>query len=319
MPAVKIHRSEHHPAHRPLLWAVSVSLALNSCVFIALALAAARDTASMICADSSMAPLELYPAAPFEPPLDEFDAPPLNEPRALEFSSRNMLPPELFETLQPDFKALNGFSDVADGGTDQHPGSVHSGGGGGDDAVALEFGHAFSDEKVWGRLKLKKSPQVEAGLAGVENGVRESIPGRLKNPGAGSGKGNGRGSGALASQGSGSGAGTGLNGSGSGNGLGTHAPLGATTRPQVVSMERGNYPPEARNARHEGTAVVTVQVLPSGAVGRVELRASSGYAELDQAALNAARAWQFTGALKNGQPVDFWYAIPFNFGLIEQR
>ena len=246
----------------------------------------------MICADSSMAPLELFPAAPFEPPLDQFDAPPLNEPRALEFSSRNMLPPELFEKLQPDFKALNGFSDVADGGTDQRPGSVHSGGGGGDDAVALEFGHAFSDEKVWGRLKT---------------------------PGAGSGKGNGRGSGALASQGSGSGAGAGLNGSGSGNGLGTHAPLGATTRPQVVSMERGNYPPEARNARHEGTAVVTVQVLPSGAVGRVELRASSGYAELDQAALNAARAWQFTGALKNGQPVDFWYAIPFNFGLIEQR
>lgn len=320
MPVAKSSHSAMSPSTQPLLWGVVVALALNMCVLFTLTLAAARDKARTLDVDSSMAPLELFPAAPSEPPINELDAPPQNKPRVLEFASQNLLPPELFEALQPEFKALNGFSDVQDGGSAQRFFQTpRSGGGGGDAADALEFGHVVSDEKMWGRLKLKKSPDSETQTAGSENGVRDTVPGRLKNPGAGNGLGNGSESGALASQGSGRGAGAGANGAGSGNGLGTAAPLGATSRPRVLSMERGYYPPEARNARHEGTTVVTVQVLASGAVGKVELRTSSGYAELDQAALTAARAWQFTGALKNGQPVDFWYAIPFNFGLIEQR
>lgn len=245
---------------------------------------------------------------------------PLNpaERKVETFIAYSSFPTDAADRLQMDFKSLNGFSDTEDGGSKLGPDGPRSGGGGGDGADSKEFGHVAADDKLFARMNWKSDPGAAETIAGDDSGRGQTIPGLLKRPGAGSGLGNGRGSGALASSGSGTGSGAGENGSNIGRGLGKAPPLGATRRPEVLKMNLGVYPPDARNSRHQGTTVLNVEILPTGALGRVEVRTTSGYTELDQAALSAIRDWQFTGALKDGDPVAFWFAIPFRFVLHEE-
>lgn len=300
---------------RRVIFAVAASLMLQIACVIALMLATAAYRGS----NELIVPLDLTLSAPNSGETEEtamLFAPPPAE--AKPFVVQNPLPADFFENIRPEFKTLNALADTEEGGTQLRPEGVRSGGGGGDGADSRNFGHVATDDKSWARLKWKSDPNARLRVAGDDKGRGQSVPGVQKNPGAGVGLGNGSGSGALASAGSGTGAGTGINGSNTGSGLGKAPVSGATKRPEVLSMNRGVYPTEARNARHEGTVVLNVEVLDSGAVGRVEVRTTSGYAELDQAALTAAHDWKFTGALKDGKPVNFWYAIPFNFMLVER-
>lgn len=303
------------PNARRVACSVAASLALQLVCVVALMLANAAYRGS----DAEIVvPLDLTLSAPHSGETDEnamFLQPP---PEAKPFVVQNPIPVELFENIQPEFKTLNALADSEEGGTELRPEGIRSGGGGGDGADSRTFGHVATDDKAWARLKWKSDPNANMKVAGDEKGRGKSVPGVLKNPGAGVGLGNGSGSGALASVGSGTGAGIGVDGSNKGGGLGKAQPAGATRRPEVLSMNRGVYPSEARTARHEGRVWVNVEVLENGAVGRVEVRTTSGYAELDQAALQAAKDWTFSGALKDGKPVSFWYAIPFNFMLVEQ-
>jgi protein TonB len=58
------------------------------------------------------------------------------------------------------------------------------------------------------------------------------------------------------------------------------------------------YPVEARRSRQEGRVLLLVQLDAGGEVVQVELRESSGWQLLDEAALEAVRGWRFspTGA-----------------------
>jgi protein TonB len=53
------------------------------------------------------------------------------------------------------------------------------------------------------------------------------------------------------------------------------------------------YPSEARRAGYEGTVLLDVDVVPSGAVQAVSISQTSGYAILDDAAVQAVRDWTF--------------------------
>ncbi len=301
------------PNARRVACSVAASIALQLACVAALTLAVVfRGSDAEL-----VVPLDLTLSAPHSGESDEY-AMFLQPPEAKPFVVENPIPVELFESIQPEFKTLNARADTEEGGTQLRPEGIRSGGGGGDGADSRTFGHVATDDKAWARLKWKSDPISNQRVAGDETGRGKSVPGVLKKPGAGEGLGNGSGSGALASAGSGTGAGTGVNGSSTGRGLGKAQPAGVTRRPDVLSMNRGVYPSEARAARHEGKVWVNVEVLENGAVGRVEVRTTSGYAELDQAALTAAKDWKFTGALKDGKPVSFWFAIPFNFMLVEQ-
>lgn len=238
-------------------------------------------------------------------------------PFAGAFVVQNNLPTTLFSELQPDVQKPNGLLDTDDGGTSVKPDTIRSGGGGGSGVDAIAFGHVATDDRVWSRMKWKPDPHSSVAIAGDENGRGSTVPGVLKTAGGGIGLGNGTGSGALGSQGNGSGSGAGTHGANSGNGLGTAAPAGVSRKPGVISLSLGAYPSEARVARHEGTVLLSIEVLPSGSVGKVDVKVSSGYDELDRAALAAAKDWRFTGALKDGKPVSFWYAIPYRFVLTE--
>jgi protein TonB len=76
-----------------------------------------------------------------------------------------------------------------------------------------------------------------------------------------------------------------------------------------------HYPQAARQRRQEGTAIVEVQLDISGAVQRISLQHSSGFALLDRAALQAAGRWQYLPRTVNGQGVAHTVRIPVRFNL----
>jgi len=70
-------------------------------------------------------------------------------------------------------------------------------------------------------------------------------------------------------------------------------------------------PPLARAARISGSVVVEVTLDEAGVV--IEARAISGHPLLKDAAVNAARQWQFTPTLLSGVPVRVIGTLVFNF------
>lgn len=88
-------------------------------------------------------------------------------------------------------------------------------------------------------------------------------------------------------------------------------------KPQPLYSPKPKYPEKARVAEMEGQAIVEALVDIDGKVIDVRLVKKSGFNELDQAAMNAARCWTFSPAEQRGKPVRVWVNIPFNFRLNE--
>ncbi len=80
-------------------------------------------------------------------------------------------------------------------------------------------------------------------------------------------------------------------------------------RVRCQNCSKPDYPTQAKEQGLEGQAKVTVDVDADGNVTRVRILNSSGHAELDQAAIEAAKKWKFTPseAGRSGIPakVDF--------------
>jgi protein TonB len=75
------------------------------------------------------------------------------------------------------------------------------------------------------------------------------------------------------------------------------------------------YPSLSRRLKEQGTVYLQVLVLKNGKVGQLKLKQSSGFARLDQSALNTVRGWTYQPALKLGQPIDYWFVQPVIFNL----
>ncbi|MDE2179151.1 MAG: energy transducer TonB [Xanthomonadaceae bacterium] len=75
------------------------------------------------------------------------------------------------------------------------------------------------------------------------------------------------------------------------------------------------YPPAAIRDLHQGTVQVLVLVRADGSAGRTLIRTSSGFPELDAAALDAVSAVRFNPATRDGVAVDSWVLVPINFKL----
>lgn len=76
------------------------------------------------------------------------------------------------------------------------------------------------------------------------------------------------------------------------------------------------YPTASRRLGEEGAVVVAVSIDANGAITDVRLVTSSGFARLDQAALDhARRRWRFEPALQDGQPVAATRTITVSFRL----
>jgi protein TonB len=76
-----------------------------------------------------------------------------------------------------------------------------------------------------------------------------------------------------------------------------------------------HYPRLAVRRGYEGTTLLRVHIMQDGRVSAVEIKESSGYGSLDQAARNAVGNWLFTPARSGGRPVASWVLVPITFKL----
>jgi protein TonB len=88
-------------------------------------------------------------------------------------------------------------------------------------------------------------------------------------------------------------------------------------RAEPTAKPPPEYPTRAIERELQGRVVLLVEVLPSGEVGRIEVKETSGYTILDRAAISAVSEWHFRPAYAQGQPVRSIVEVPFNFKLKE--
>ena len=75
------------------------------------------------------------------------------------------------------------------------------------------------------------------------------------------------------------------------------------------------YPAASRRFREEGRVVLRVRVSAQGAPLSVEVRQSSGFSRLDDAARDAVSLWRFVPARHGSEAVDSWVSVPIVFSL----
>lgn len=96
------------------------------------------------------------------------------------------------------------------------------------------------------------------------------------------------------------------NGNGRGDGVGDRK---ASYRHQADLV----YPSSAKRQHQKGVVKVKVYVNSQGRAERVEVTGSSGFNDLDEAAMNCARASSYLPAIRNGAPVSTWVDASFRF------
>jgi protein TonB len=75
------------------------------------------------------------------------------------------------------------------------------------------------------------------------------------------------------------------------------------------------YPAVAARQQWQGTVVLRVRVLSSGAVDTIEVRESSGRRVLDEQAVKTVKNWRFTPSRRGDTPIDGWATVPIEFRL----
>ncbi len=75
------------------------------------------------------------------------------------------------------------------------------------------------------------------------------------------------------------------------------------------------YPDEARGKGLQGQVLLRVTVSPEGEPRSITLVESSGWAQLDDAAIEAVEGWRFQPALRDGRPEASAIEVPIVFSL----
>ncbi len=75
------------------------------------------------------------------------------------------------------------------------------------------------------------------------------------------------------------------------------------------------FPPLSRKLREEGKVHLLVQVSAKGEAENVQLKQSSGFLRLDEAAMNAVRKWRFIPARRGTEAVASSVVVPLVFRL----
>ncbi|MEY4419747.1 MAG: hypothetical protein RLZZ498_343 [Pseudomonadota bacterium] len=75
------------------------------------------------------------------------------------------------------------------------------------------------------------------------------------------------------------------------------------------------YPRASRRLSEQGTVIVRVFISTQGTPEKAEVRTSSGFPRLDQAALEAVQRWRFVPGRHSGTPEAMWFNIPVRFVL----
>jgi len=76
-----------------------------------------------------------------------------------------------------------------------------------------------------------------------------------------------------------------------------------------------DYPALSMRLNEQGKVVLRVELGENGRVAKLEVKTSSGYRRLDDAALNTVKTWRCKPSLRNGVAVRAIALQPFNFTL----
>ena len=93
---------------------------------------------------------------------------------------------------------------------------------------------------------------------------------------------------------------------------------GINRAPEPVARIQPDYPPLAFRNHEEGTVLVRVNVDANGMATNSQVLNRSGSRELDGAARDAVRKWQFKPALKDGKAIASTVDVPVEFKLGQQ-
>lgn len=75
------------------------------------------------------------------------------------------------------------------------------------------------------------------------------------------------------------------------------------------------YPPLSRRLGEQGRVVVRVLIGADGNAQKAEIRQSSGFDRLDQAALNTVLKWRYVPGKRAGVAEEMWFNVPLTFVL----
>lgn len=75
------------------------------------------------------------------------------------------------------------------------------------------------------------------------------------------------------------------------------------------------YPRMSRRMGEQGTVLVRVFINAEGRAEKAEIRTSSGYARLDEAALDTVKRWRYLPAKRAGVAEAMWFNVPVRFVL----
>lgn len=94
------------------------------------------------------------------------------------------------------------------------------------------------------------------------------------------------------------------------------APQSVILKPRIIEKVR-IYPDEARQENLEGIVYLSVEILTNGRAGNIQISTSSGYAVLDNAAIQSVKQWLFEPARDSitGHAVNSTvnFSLRFNF------
>ncbi|MBC5785852.1 energy transducer TonB [Ramlibacter sp. USB13] len=75
------------------------------------------------------------------------------------------------------------------------------------------------------------------------------------------------------------------------------------------------YPPASKRLGEQGKVVVRVLIGVDGTAQDAQLKTSSGYERLDQAALETVRKWRYVPGKRGGVAEAMWFDVPIHFVL----
>jgi protein TonB len=84
---------------------------------------------------------------------------------------------------------------------------------------------------------------------------------------------------------------------------------------QYLQNPKPAYPVISKRLGEQGKVVVRVFIGEDGRAQKAEIRQSSGYERLDQAALNTVLSWRYVPGKRGGVAEAMWFNVPINFVL----
>ncbi|MGC4365899.1 energy transducer TonB [Hydrogenophaga sp. R2] len=88
-----------------------------------------------------------------------------------------------------------------------------------------------------------------------------------------------------------------------------------STNADYLNNPRPPYPALSRRLGEQGKVTLRVFIETDGTASRAEVRTSSGFERLDQAALQTVLRWRYVPGKRGGTPEAMWVTVPINFVL----